>query len=401
MDDPKNGLISVQNNYDFINLEKFDFSWELLENGEKISSGNLPGLNIPSSHSKQIQISYPENLDNTKEYLINLYANTTTSTDLVPKGHTIAYEQLAISDYSFPKTFTKTESQITVKEMDSLILFTSGNFAVGFNPKDGLMQRLDYGYGNIIKKGVTPNFWRAPIDNDFGFKMPKKMGVWKKAAQNRELQDLQVTQENNTEAKLSVAYKLPNNTGAVTLEYLINGEGKVQVTTVLQGIKDSLPVLPRFGTNFHVLQEFNKVEWYGRGPHENYEDRKTSALLGHYESSVKELYFPYTRPQENGYKTDVRWVSFINTNGKGIQIMAPSSFGFSAHHQLNEDFDPGKSKQQRHTTDITERDLVNINVDHRQMGVGGDNSWGRMPHNQYQIKPNDMSFSYVISPIGK
>ena len=159
--------------------------------------------------------------------------------------------------------------------------------------------------------------------------------------------------------------------------------------------------MPRFGTNFIINKEFENVQWLGRGPFENYQDRKTAALVGNYKASVADLYFEYIRPQENGYKTENRWVKFTNTKGEGILITAPKHFGFSAHHQYNADFDEGEQKNQRHTTDIVKRDFVNINIDAVQMGVGGDNSWGSLPHEKYQIQAKKMSFSYVISPLKK
>jgi beta-galactosidase len=160
-----------------------------------------------------------------------------------------------------------------------------------------------------------------------------------------------------------------------------------------------LPVLPRFGNNLILANDFIKVKWFGRGPYENYQDRNSSALVGQYEALVSEMYYPYIRPQENGYRTDIRWVSFENSEGKGILFEGNKLLGFSAHHQYNNDFDAGPAKRQRHTTDIVKRDLVNINIDHKQMGVGGDNSWGDWPHDQYQIHPENMSYRYKIKPI--
>ena len=160
-----------------------------------------------------------------------------------------------------------------------------------------------------------------------------------------------------------------------------------------------LPILPRFGNNFIINKEFNHVNWLGKGPFENYQDRNTAALVGQYAAKVSDLYFPYIRPQENGYKTENRWVTFTNDSGEGIKITAPKYFGFSAHHQYNSDFDAGETKQQRHTTDIAQRDFVSINIDHEQMGVGGDNSWGAMPLKEYRITAEKMSYSYTISKI--
>ena len=203
---------------------------------------------------------------------------------------------------------------------------------------------------------------------------------------------------NNT-VLVTATYALNAVKGKLVIDYTIDANGKVLVNTNISEINTELPVLPRFGNNFVVKNEFNNVEWFGRGPFENYQDRKTVALVGLYNSSVKDLYFAYIRPQENGYKTDTRWVTFTNGSGTGIKVTATDLISFSAHHQYNEDFDAGDEKQQRHTTDIKQRDLVNVNIDFGQMGVGGDTSWGRMPHEEYQINAANLSYSYTIEAI--
>ena len=180
------------------------------------------------------------------------------------------------------------------------------------------------------------------------------------------------------------------------------------MTTTLTEISSSLPMMPKFGTNFIINKRYDNVKWYGRGPHENYQDRKTSSLVGIYESKVSELYYPYIRPQENGNRTVTRWLTLTDSIGDGIIIETEKTFEFSAHHQRNEDFDGGNIKYRKqsndlkrpimHTTDIIERPLININIDYKQMGVGGDNSWGQKPHKKYQIKADNYSFSYSISP---
>ena len=158
-------------------------------------------------------------------------------------------------------------------------------------------------------------------------------------------------------------------------------------------------MLPLFGTNFIINKSYDNVEWYGRGPHENYQDRKTSSLVGIYNYKVSEMYFPYIRPQENGNRTDTRWLSLTNSEGNGIIIESSNFFEFSSHHQYNDDFDGGNRKSQTHTYDILKRPIVNLNINYKQMGVGGDDSWGKEPHDEYKIKPGNLSFNYSISPI--
>ncbi len=397
--DIASGAIEIKNMYDFTNLKTLDFSWKLLENGLEVSSGNLPKIDLEPYQTVNLNLELPQLENGSSDYHINLYAKTSEASALVPKAHIMAYEQIQLQKGDF---FTKSSSQGTINtfKTDSSLVVTNDIFKLEFNSKTGVLQTIDYGNGNLLKKGITPNFWRAITDNDFGFKMPQKLGAWKAASNTQELMSLVEQTTKDKSVKLKAAYNLPDAKDAkVEVDYLVYSNGDIQVTTRLLVADAKLPMLPRFGTNFIINQEFDQVNYLGRGPHENYQDRKTSALVGQYEAKVSDLYFPYSRPQENGYKTDTRWVRFTNSAGTGIEITAPKHFSFSAHHQYNDDFDAGEQKKQRHTTDIIKRDLVNINIDSAQMGVGGDTSWGAMPHKAYQIKAEPMEFSYVISPI--
>lgn len=391
--------IEIKNMYDFTNLNTLDFSWKLLENGLEVASGNLPKIDLEPYQTLKVNLELPQLKNSSSDYHINLYAKTSQESTLVPKGHIMAYEQMQLQQGDF---LTKSSSQGTINtyKTDSLLVVTNDKFKLEFNLKSGVLQTIDYGKGNLLKKGITPNFWRATTDNDFGFKMPQKLGVWKAASNTQELISLVEQTTTDESVRLKATYNLPDAKEAkVEVDYLVYSSGDIHVTTRLLVADAKLPMLPRFGTNFIINQEFNQVNYLGRGPHENYQDRKTSALVGQYETKVSDLYFPYSRPQENGYKTDTRWVRFTNSAGIGIEITAPKHFSFSAHHQYNDDFDAGEQKKQRHTTDIIKRDLVNINIDHSQMGVGGDNSWGAMPHKAYHIKAEQMEFSFVMSPI--
>ena len=177
-------------------------------------------------------------------------------------------------------------------------------------------------------------------------------------------------------------YLVSDIDGLIEITYNISSNGKINVTTTLTEISSSLPMMPKFGTNFIINKRYDNVKWYGRGPHENYQDRKTSSLVGIYESKVSELYYPYIRPQENGNRTDTRWLILTDSKGDGIIIETEKTFEFSAHHQRNEDFDGGNVRYRKqsndlkrpimHTTDIIERPLINININYKQMGVGGE-----------------------------
>ncbi len=397
--DKNRGEVEIKNYYDFTNLNTLGFSWVFLENGVEKASGELPSVDLEPRASRKITISLPP-LENTKsDYHLNIYARSKEASELVPQGHVVAYEQFMLQQGNFLAEAGPSGGEIATSKTDSVLSIAGAGFKIEFNTQSGQLKTIDYGSGNILQKGIAPDFWRAPIDNDFGFQMPKKLGVWKEAGKTAELVSFEESKKGNM-VMVSTNYNLPAvNDAKVKMSYAISASGAVQVAVELAGVDSKLPILPRFGTNFILDKSYDQVQWLGRGPHENYQDRKTSALVGQYEMPVADLYFPYIRPQENGYRTETRWVTFRNNEGKGIKITAPEHFCFSAHHQYKDDFDPGEKKMQRHTTDIKKRDLVSVSIDQVQMGVGGDNSWGAMPHEAYQIRPVDMSFNYIIEPV--
>ncbi len=391
--------VEIKNKYNFLNLNNFNLSWELLENGIEIASGKLPQLDIAPYESNSIKIELPELTNKNSDYHLNLRASTAQKMPLLEVGHEVAYEQFQLQKGNFFQLNSGSESSISVEaEKDNLKIYNA-NFTIQFNTVTGKLETINYGNGNLLEKGISANFWRAPVDNDYGFKMPNKLKSWKEATNNQNLTSFEHKEENDLVKVVSTYELAAVKNATVEMTYIISGNGSIEVQTDLKNVEDSLPMLPRFGTNFIVKNEYNQVNWLGRGPFENYQDRNTAALVGNYTANVEDLYFPYIRPQENGYKTENRWLSFSNKEGNGIKITAPQYFSFSAHHQLNSDFDAGMTKQQRHTIDIKKRDLVNINIDSEQMGVGGINSWKALPLPKYRIQPKDMHFSYKISKL--
>jgi beta-galactosidase len=402
--------ISITNKYDFTNLKQFQFAYILLENGIEIASGPMPTLDIAPYETKKVIVDFPPIQFQNAEYHLNIYAVNTVATDLLPLNHIVAYEQFQLPNDN-KKTVTKAaEGLVSVVQKNTNTLISNTNFQMVFDNNRGTISSLNYGNGNILLKGVEPNFWRATTDNDFGAKSPKTLAKWKQATKNQILKEVKFLKNGkdiklNTQIKddftIQATFDLPAVEGQIIVSYTINALGEITVNNQLQNIKTDLPHLPRFGNNLVLKDEYQTVNWFGRGLHENYQDRKTSALVGQYTSSVADLYFSYIRPQENGNKTDVRWATFTNNEGKGIRIERPDLFSFSTHHQYNDDFDDGEKKMQRHSTDIKKRDLVNINIDYAQTGVGGDNSWSPsgLAHEKYRVKAGNLEYSYKIIPI--
>ena len=393
------GELIVYNGYDFINLDNFKFTWELLEDGVIIKQGELTDFDLAPHSQTTLSVELPS-LKPKKEYFFNVSAALKTNRDLLKAGHVLAREQFKLSDTRVARFNQSAAGNLSVEDTEGDYVVRGKGFNIRVDKQSGKLHSLQYEGKEILNSPIAPNFWRAPIDNDYGYNMPKKLGVWKSASLNQPLKEVFVVNPRKGERKIATGsvkngiisivtnFTLPDVQGEVMVKYDINAKGEILVTNNLSDLAGSLPIMPRVGNVFSIGKQFENVSWYGRGPHENYPDRNTASFVANHEAKVKDLYYPYARPQENGYRTDVRWVSFKNGNGVGIKISAVGDdmINFSAHHQLNDDFDGGLKKSQKHSFDVPVRPLVNINIDHKKMGVGGDNSWGAMPLEKYQIK---------------
>ena len=410
--DAAKGILTVYNGYDFINLDNFNFSWELLEDGVVVKQGDLAAISVAPRGQTTLPVSLPS-MQPGKEYHLNVKASVKADGDLLKAGHVLARGQFQVSDAGKASFNANASGQLALSSNNEDYIVSGRGFSIRVKKQTGKLYSLQYGGKEMMVSPITPNFWRAPLDNDFGYNMPKRLGVWKTASLMQPLKEVFVVDPRRGKRKITkgivksgtfsiiTTYTMPAVKGEMTIKYDINANGEILVTNSLSNLANTLPVLPKFGNVFAIGKQFDNVSWYGRGPHENYPDRNTASFVGSYKAPVKDLYFPYARPQGNGYRTDNRWVSFEDDNGFGIKVSAVDDFiHFSAHHQLNDDFDPGAKKTQKHSFDVPVRPLVNINIDHLQMGVGGDNSWGARPLEKYRIKPGDYTYSYLIQPVG-
>ena len=411
--DVRRGLFEIYNGYDFIDLKNFKVIWELKENGSKITSGEVPVGAMEAKMSREIKVALPQLDMANNEYYLNFRVLTTGNVLTLLVGHEVAKEEFALNSPRHQDFDENISGKSLKTEVNGNIITISGeNFFSKFDMSLGALVSYGFNGKSYLEAPMKPNFWRAPTDNDFGFKMPVLWQNWKKASRNRLLTNFEVTDTKDRKVKwgrkikdesivVKTSYELPDVNGEISITYLINGNGKIKVANRLFGLNDSLPPLPRFGSILTLKENYDQVTWYGRGPYENYQDRNTASFVGRYESNVADLYYPYIRPQENGYKTDVRWVNFTDKEGNDLRISGSQLLGFSAHHQTIDDFDPGLEKAQRHSVDVIKRPFVSINLDYEQMGVGGDNSWKYKPHDQYMIFPDEYEYSYIIEPIIK
>ncbi|KIQ25459.1 beta-galactosidase [Flavobacterium sp. MEB061] len=395
--DIKNGVIEIINDFGFTNLNKYNFKYEVLENGKVIKEGTIDVALNPKS-KKQFKLDLPklQSKEGT-EYLLNVFAYTKTGSELLPQHFEIAKEQFVIEDSNY---FTKSEKANAAKIQDEKEQFvlTSDNVVVKISKKTGLISFYSLKGEEYFKQYPEPNFWRAPTDNDFGNKMPQKLNVWRNAGKNLALENIEVIEENGKQyivAKL----KLNDVASDYTIKYSLGNDGALEIKASYKKGNNPVPEIPRFGMIFTLKNTLENLDYYGRGPLENYSDRKTSSFKGIYYSKVADQYVPYTRPQENGYKTDIRWFKLSGNNGNGLEIKGLQSLCMSALNNYPSDFDGGMTKKNLHSSDITPRNEVVVCVDLAQRGLGGDNSWGEYPHEQYLLKNNEYSYGFIIKPI--
>lgn len=244
---------------------------------------------------------------------------------------------------------------------------------------------------------LTPNFWRAPTDNDYGAKFPKKSAAWKQP--KRRLLRLDADVENGL-VVVKAEYEMQEVNALLNLTYSINNAGEILVTQAMKSDGSSAqPSLYRFGMQLQMPKNFDHICYYGRGPIENYADRKSSTLLGVYNQTVAEQFYPYIRPQETGNKTDIRWWKQQNISGVGLQIISDTPFHASALNYTIESLDDGAQKDQRHSTEVSQADFTNLCIDKVQMGLGCVNSWSALPRPEYQVPYQDYEFSFMLMPI--
>jgi len=283
-------------------------------------------------------------------------------------------------------------AELKLEQSAEAITVTGDGFTVTVGRKSGAIESLKFGDVELIKKPLIPNFWRVPIDNDKGNGMPNRLGVWKRAGPDRTINEVGAEQLKPQVVRISVRASLPAGNCDYRNIYTIYSSGDVVVESNLQKPENvSLPNLPRFGMQMAMPGEFNVMTWCGRGPHETYWDRKTGAAVGIYSGQVEELIHDYVRPQENGNRTDVRWVALTNKNNTGLLAVGMPLLSVSAWPYTMWDLE-----RARHVHELPRRDTITVNLDYKQMGVGGDNSWGARTHPQYTLPAGPYSYKFRL-----
>ncbi len=389
--------VAIHNRYNFIDLSHLDFSWEIHEDGYLMAKGQLEVPPTMTGEERAVTINFPQiNRRGESEYLLTLSAKTVAEERGVPSEHEVAWDQFILSGVQTVPSGISETGDVEIHQRDDFLRVEGGQFSIEFDRAVGGISSFVYGGESLLLKGPQSHFWRAPTDNDLGNGMQQRLAIWRNAGEEM---TVHLVEGEMVNGRAVVKVHMAHERGAFSTStvYTISGHGNVAVDHRFDPGESELPELPRFGMIMTLPGDFSKLKWYGRGPHESYWDRKTSAAIGLYEGSVWAQTFPYVRPQETGNKTDVRWMSL--TNGTvGLKISGAPTFDGSVHQYPYEDLDHMPHGQRHGALDIRPKDVVMWLVDYRQMGVGGDNSWGARTHSQYTLPPKEYAYTFTLQP---
>ncbi|UCE43333.1 MAG: DUF4981 domain-containing protein [Candidatus Aminicenantes bacterium] len=397
------GRFRIHNMYDFTYLNDFVMKWELKGDGQVIAEGKMPRIDLGPHESREVRIPVPKVQPAPGvEYFLNLNWITEGATELIPEGHIVAWDQFKLPAYVEPEnTDMDKMPPLELNQTENHAVIKGKSFTLIFDKHKGTIPSLIYEKKELIKQGPIPNLWRAPNDNDFGNGMPERCKIWLEAGPKRMIETVSIKKTVPSQVQIDVVSILEAGNSRYDSRFIILGSGDIFIENKFTPGSPDLPELPRFGMQMILPTELDNMEWYGRGPHESYWDRKTSASVGLYHGKVIDQNHPYIRPQESGNKTDVRWVALTDDQGIGLLAVGMPLLSMSANHYLTEDFENGPEKEQRHAIDLVKRDLVTWNLDDKQMGVGGDDSWGARPHDKYTLFPHEYVYKFRLRPFSR
>ena len=394
------GLFEIQNEYNFLNPADFvKAAWIVTENGKVAQEGTLSDIDITPGSVKEIRIPFDaSSFDKTAEYLLKIEFSLARKTAWASKGHLLAWDQFELQKADPLVLSSNSDLKLDVLEDTKAVKVSGEDFTAIFSKTEGALTSYTLKGKQMLTAALIPNFWRVPTDNDGGGyaggnKMPIRLGIWKDAGQKRKTDSIEVDKMGKNVVIVTVNATLNANDSKLITTYHVYGDGKIHVkNALLPG--EGLPNIPRIGMQMKMPNRYATMKWYGRGSHESYWDRKTGAAVGTYKEKVTEPDHVYVRPQENGNRTDVRWMTLTDKLGRGIKITGMPLLSVSAWPYSMEDLAGAW-----HPYEIPERDFITLNIDYKQMGVGGDNSWGAKTHPEYTLPAKEYEYEFVIEPM--
>jgi beta-galactosidase len=392
--------LEIRNWYDFLNLnDVVEAVWRLTADGAELQTGSLPVPDLPPRASKPITVPVkPFAPEPGREYFLEVNFRLKTDQPWAKKGHEVAWDQFKLPDAApAPALNPAAMPRLALNETSLKTVVTGKDFVVTFDKQAGTLASLKFRGTELIESPLRPDFWRAPTDNDRGRNMARSQGFWRYAHAGAQLTSFQALSEaDGTAIVIKTAHRLPKAEAAWETDYTVYGSGDVQVAARFKPDKTDRPKLPRLGMQMVMPQGFDRIEWFGPGPHETYLDRK-DARVGRYAGTVRDqFYWDYVEPGESGNKTEVRWAALIHRKGVGLLAVGLPLLSVNALHHTTDDLQSAE-----HPFELPRRDLVVLNLDLVQQGVGGDDSWGAWPHPQYLIPCEQTSYRFRLRPFGR
>ena len=406
------GEVSVHNENFFRDLSNYALAWSLEEDGVETQNGTIADLDVPAQQTKNFTIPYDKSKIKGKEVFLNIDFRLKEAEPLLTAGQVMAYAQLPVvtkqaccGDCSkmLAQGHGKKKMKLAAKK-DNVVAVTTPNLTFKIDRSTGLISEYAYNGKSLLGEGGTlkPNFWRAPTDNDMGAGLQKKFKAWKNPQMNLKNIDVKKDKKTNSVTILT-SFDMPEVQGQMDITYVVFANtGAVKVTEDFKATEGAkVSDMFRFGMLMQMPYTMEKSNYYGRGPIENYSDRKDCMRIGVYSDDADNQYFPYIRPQESGTKSDIRWWKQTDATGLGLQVKSCTPFYASAIHFDTEELDDGDDKEQRHSFDLKKSKFTNLFLDSAHMGVGGENSWGAWPLEKYRVHYGNKTFTFTLIPQGK
>ena len=403
------GQVSVYNENFFRDLSNYALAWSLEEDGVETQNGTIADLDVPAQQTRTFTIPYDRSKITGKEVFLNIDFRLKNAEPLLTAGQVVAYAQLPVvtkqaceGDCSkmLAEGHGKKKMKLAAKK-NNVVAVTTPNLTFKLDRTTGLISEYAYNGKSMLGEGGTlkPNFWRAPTDNDMGANLQKKFKVWKNPQMNLKNIDVKKDKKANT-VTIVTSFDMPEVQGQMDITYLVFANtGAVKVTEDFKATEGAkVSDMFRFGMLLQMPYSMEKSTYYGRGPIENYSDRKDCMRIAIYNDDADNQYFPYIRPQESGTKSDIRWWKQTDATGLGLQVKSCAPFYASALHFDTEELDDGDEKEQRHSSDLKKSKFTNLFLDAAHMGVGGENSWGAWPLEKYRVHYGNKTFNFVLIP---
>ena len=406
------GEVSVHNENFFRDLSNYALAWSLEEDGVETQNGTIADLDVPAQQTRNFTIPYDKSKIKGKEVFLNIDFRLKEAEPLLTAGQVMAYAQLPVvtkqaccGDCSkmLAQGHGKKKMKLAAKK-NNVVAVTTPNLTFKIDRSTGLISEYAYNGKSLLGEGGTlkPNFWRAPTDNDMGAGLQKKFKAWKNPQMNLKNIDVKKDKKTNSVTILT-SFDMPEVQGQMDITYVVFANtGAVKVTEDFKATEGAkVSDMFRFGMLMQMPYTMEKSNYYGRGPIENYSDRKDCMRIGVYTDDADNQYFPYIRPQESGTKSDIRWWKQTDATGLGLQVKSCTPFYASAIHFDTEELDDGDDKEQRHSFDLKKSKFTNLFLDSAHMGVGGENSWGAWPLEKYRVHYGNKTFTFTLIPQGK